>query len=121
MTHHLGYNRELINQNSTELFLPDKTRLCSQWLIEKDNRFWQAEYYPAAMTLAAVANSPSELKARERVMASYPNNLRGKMLGLRHFSEKYINAIRSGVAMSSIECHENSIAAASRKMVNLHK
>ncbi len=90
LTHHLGYNPSLINLNATELFLPDKTRLCSSWLIEKNNRFWQGEYYPPAMTLAAVVNSPAELQARERVMASYPRNLRGRMLGLRDFSEQYV-------------------------------
>ena len=44
LTNHLGYNSSLINRNSTELFLPNKTRLCSKWLVEKNNRFWQAEY-----------------------------------------------------------------------------
>ncbi len=119
LAHHLNYNPELINRNSTELFLPDKTRLCSKWLIEKDNRFWQAEYYPAAMTLAAVANSPSELKARERVMAGYPHNMRGRMLGLRDFSHQYVNAIRSGSGMSSIGCAENSLVDAPRKIAHL--
>ena len=121
LIHHLGYNPELINRNATELFLPDKTRLCSQWLIEKNNRFWQAEYYPSAMTLAAVANSPAELQARERVMASYPQNLRGRMLGLRDFSEQYVSAIRAGVGMSGIGRAENSIASVSRKTASLHR
>lgn len=121
LTHHLGYNPELINQNSTELFLPDKTRLCSKWLIEKDSRFWQAEYYPSAMTLAAVANSPSELEARDRVMKSYPDNMRGQMLGLRDFSARYVNAIRSGSGMSSIGQAENSIVASPKKPASLHR
>ncbi len=121
LTHHLGYNPSLINQNSTELFLPDKTRLCSKWLIEKDNRFWQAEYYPAAMTLAAVANSPSELEARDRVMANYPDNLRGQMLGLRDFSEQYVSAIRSGSEISNIGAAENSIVSAPKKPASLHR
>ncbi len=122
LIHHLGYNPRLINRNSTELFFPDKTRLCSKWLIEKDNRFWQAEYYPAAMTLAAVANSPAELKARAEVMANYPDNMRGRMLGLRDFSEQYINAIRSGLGMSKIiKDNENSSLETNEKIVQLQK
>ena len=72
------------------------------------------------MTLAAVANSPSELEARDRVMRSYPDNMRGQMLGLRDFSERYINAIRSGSGMSGIGHAENSIVASPKKPASLH-
>ena len=121
LTPHLGYNRELINRNSTELFLPDRTRLCSKWLVEKNNRFWQAEYYPAAMTLAAVANNPAELEARNRVMATYPNNLRGRISGLRDFSEQYISVLRAGDRVSEIGGSEKSLVPTPRKIANLHK
>ena len=72
------------------------------------------------MTIAAVANSPAELKARERVMANYPHNMRGKMLGLRDFSEQYVRAIRSGLGMSKIiQGTENSSVETNEKIAHL--
>jgi hypothetical protein len=71
------------------------------------------------MTLAAVANSPDELEARDRVMANYPHNLRGQMLGLRDFSEQYVSAIRGGVGISGIGRTENSLASVPQKTASL--
>ncbi len=54
-------------------------------------------------------------------MASYPNNMRGKMLGLRDFSERYVNAIRSGSEISRIGSAENSIVSTSKLPASLHR
>jgi hypothetical protein len=48
-------------------------------------------------------------------MANYPDNLRGQMLGLRDFSEQYVNAIRGGVGISGIGRTENSLVSVPQK------
>lgn len=99
---HFDYPPEIITQNAGESFRPRKTEIYSNWLIEKQRRFWQCRYYPAYMTLAAIANNPDEAAARARVMTQYPSTMRGKMLGLRDFADQYIQATRQGESLETI-------------------
>uniref|UniRef100_UPI0039C6432F hypothetical protein n=1 Tax=Anabaena sp. CCY 0017 TaxID=3103866 RepID=UPI0039C6432F len=43
---------------------------------------------------ATVANNQDEREARERVMAQYPDTPKGKLLGLRTFTDAYIPALK---------------------------
>ncbi|MGK7875422.1 MAG: hypothetical protein AB4426_19615 [Xenococcaceae cyanobacterium] len=98
----LGYLPEIISQNSTEHFLPRSSELYSNWLIERSGRFWQCRYYPGEMVLATVANNQAEQKARERIMAQYPDTLRGQLLALKQFTEEYVKAIKDGQSLEKI-------------------
>ena len=103
-----GYPKEIINQNATERFLPRRSSLSSSWLVETNGKFWQCQFYPGEMTLAAVANNQDELMARERIMSQYPTTITGQMLGLRHFADEYATAIRSGQSLAEIGTNNNS-------------
>ncbi|MGA9378529.1 MAG: hypothetical protein WBV73_07135 [Phormidium sp.] len=98
----LGYPPEIIGQNATEAFFPRTVDLCSHWLIEKGGRFWQTQFYPGEMVLASVANNQTELMARARVMAQYPDSLKGRLLGLKHFTTEYVQAIKEGRSLANI-------------------
>ncbi|HEY9853876.1 MAG TPA: hypothetical protein V6D28_30685 [Leptolyngbyaceae cyanobacterium] len=104
----LGYPSEIIGQNATEAFLPKATELCSNWLIEKGGRFWQTQFYPGEMVLASVANNQTELMARARVMAQYPDTLKGRLLALKQFTSEYVQAIKEGRSLTNIG--KNSIS-----------
>lgn len=105
---HFNYPPEIITQNAGESFKPKKAEIYSNWLVEKQGRFWQCRYYPAYMALAAIANNPDETAARARVMAQYDNRMRGKMLGLRDFADQYIQAIKQGESLKHIGVNSNS-------------
>lgn len=98
----LGYTPEIIQQNATESFLPRRSELYSNWLIESRGRYWQCRFYPGEMTLATVANNQAELNARDRVMSAYPDTMRGRMLGLKQFSAEYVEAIKQGLDLERI-------------------
>ncbi|MEG4172917.1 hypothetical protein QUA11_35985, partial [Microcoleus sp. S13_D1] len=98
----LGYPAEIISQNATEAFLPRAADLYSNWLIEKGGRFWQSRYYPGEMILASVANNQAELMARARVMAQYPNTLKGQLLALKQFASEYVQAVKEGRSLTNI-------------------
>ncbi len=98
----IGYPPEIISQNATEAFLPRAADLCSNWLIEKGGRFWQTQYYPGEMILASVANNPAEQAARDRIMAQYPNTMRGQLLALKQFTSEYVAAIKEGRFLATI-------------------
>jgi hypothetical protein len=98
----IAYDPDIINQNASELFLPDRSQICSKWLIEKNGRYWQVDYYPGEMILAAVANNQSELSARDRIMSQYAKTTRGQMMGLKHFTDEYILALKQGSSIEEI-------------------
>ena len=99
---HLNYDPNIISKNATEAFLPRKSDLYSCWLIEKGGRFWQARFYPGEMILASVANNQSEKEARARIMSQYPKTMKGQLMGLRHFSQEYVRAIKEGKSLNLI-------------------
>jgi hypothetical protein len=113
----MAYNPDIIDRNASEFFLPERSKLASKWLIEKNGRFWQADFYPGEMILAAVANNQSELNARARVMSGYPKTLRGQMMGLKHFADEYILALKQGTNLDEIglvescreECEDSTL------------
>lgn len=98
----LGYLPEIINQNATETFLPSQSELYSKWLIEKGGRYWQTRFYPGEMILASVANSQTEQAARSQIARQYPNTMKGQLLALKHFTDKYIVALKEKLPMSTI-------------------
>lgn len=98
-----NYPPSIINKNATETFKPDKTTLCSKWLIESSGRFWQARYYPAEMILAAVANNPLEQEARQRVMTQYPNTFKGRLMAIKDFAIQYANCISQSIPIETIK------------------
>lgn len=98
----MNYDPDIIAQNASEHFLPSQSELYSNWLIERNGRYWQCRFYPGEMILASVANNQAELNARDRVMAQYPNTLRGQMLGLKQFTDEYVSAIKQGVNLTTI-------------------
>lgn len=95
----LGYSPSIINQNTTDKFLPRASQLYSNWLIERSGKFWQCRYYPGEMVLATVANNQSEQKARERIMAQYSSDLKGQLLALKEFTGYYVKAIKEGLSL----------------------
>lgn len=90
----LGYPPQIVSKNASESFYPRRSELYSCWLVEKGGRFWSCRYYPSEMTLAAVANSQEERRARRQIMALYPNTVKGQLQGLRHFTQLYIPALK---------------------------
>ncbi|MBD1847444.1 hypothetical protein H6F89_29400 [Cyanobacteria bacterium FACHB-63] len=93
-----GYDRSMLLPNTDESFLPDRSRLCSHWLLDIDGRLQQCDYYPSPEVLAAVANNPIEQQARSRVMAQYSN----KFEGWAAFAQQYSHAVRSGISLKTI-------------------
>ena len=94
LVENLNYDPRIINQNFGDSYLPDRTTLSSRWLVETNHKYWQTSYYPSDMTLASVANGTTESKAREIVMSNYDSDTRGKVQGLKAFSEVYVRSIR---------------------------
>lgn len=93
-----GYDRSVLLPNTDESFLPDRSRLCSHWLVDVDGRLQHGDYYPSPELLAAVANNIPEQQARSRVMAQYSN----KFEGWAAFAEQYSAAIRFGQSLQQL-------------------
>jgi hypothetical protein len=93
-----GYDRSVLLPNTDESFLPDRSRLCSHWLVDVDGRLQYGDYYPSPELLAAVANNIPEQQARSRVMAQYSN----KFEGWAAFAEQYSATIRSGQPLQQL-------------------
>jgi len=94
LINYLNYDPRIINQNFSELYIPNKTTLASKWLIETNSRYWQASYFPSHMTLASVANGTKETKARTIIMKRHENSTRGKMKALKEFTSLYVQSIQ---------------------------
>ena len=60
------------------------------------------------MMLASIANNQNEREARDRIMAKYPPTLKGKLQGLKHFTQEYIPAVKEGKGFSHIGRVSNS-------------
>jgi hypothetical protein len=110
-----AYDPALINQNASEFFLPDRSELCSKWLIEKNGRYWQTRFYPGEMILATVANNQSELLAKRRILDRYPNTLKGQLMGLKQFTDEYVRALKQGSSLDSIGVEVSSDSHAKSK------
>lgn len=78
-----------LRNNAGDTFGIDHNLGCSYWLIKYLNRCWLTAYYPSKYELAGLANSPDEKRARQKIMAKYPNNIKGKCLGLSEYASTY--------------------------------
>lgn len=87
---YLKYPREIISVNASEAFNPKAYDLYSCWLIEKAGRFWRTRFYPGKMTLASIANNQEERKTRAKILALYPDTVKGKIYGLKKFTDEYV-------------------------------
>ncbi|MGF1496274.1 MAG: hypothetical protein ACFB8W_05550 [Elainellaceae cyanobacterium] len=93
-----GYDPTVLLPNTDESFRTDPSRLCSHWLVDVDSRLTGCSHYPSPELLAAVANNQKEQRARQRVLAKYPN----KFEGYAAFAKEYVNAIRAGRSLDEI-------------------
>lgn len=59
---------DLIYENSTKAFVADREKVCSHWLLEMQNQFWQTQFYPSLLNLAIVANGSNEIAIRDQIM-----------------------------------------------------
>ena len=78
-----------LRQNAGDTFGIDKNMGCSYWLIKYLDKHWITAFYPSIYELAGLANSPDEKRQRQAIMNKYPNNPRGKCLGLAEYASKY--------------------------------
>lgn len=101
-TRYLGYPLETIGQNASDTYKPSAAELYSCWLVEKYGRFWPTRFYPGEMVLASLANNQEERRARQRVLAQYPNDVKGQLMGLAHFTREYIPALKDGRGFEEI-------------------
>ncbi|MCU0552532.1 MAG: type IV secretory system conjugative DNA transfer family protein, partial [Leptolyngbya sp. Prado105] len=93
-----GYDRSVLLPNTDESFLPDRSRLCSHWLLDVDGRLQQCDYYPSPELLAIVANNIPEQQARSRVMAQYTNKFEGWSV----FAQQYTTALKAGQSLDTL-------------------
>lgn len=99
---YFGYDPRIIAKNASDTYLPRHNELCSCWTIETLGRFWDVKFYPGDMVLASVANNHDEVAARNRILAYYPNTMKGQLMGMSHFSREYCNARREGNDLTTI-------------------
>jgi len=118
-----SYVRELkipahiIYKNASESFQANKQYMYSNWLLCRDNRYWSCMYFPGLIDLAALANSPDEKAARQRILSKHPNTELGILEGLAEFSYELSKSFSSGSQLSLIGAnkeknHERSYDAA---------
>ena len=99
---YLSYPSEIIAPNASESFFPRRSDLYSCWLIEKGGRFWSCRFYPGEMTLAAVATNQEERRARRKILARYPNTLKGQLQGLQAFTKVFVTALKENKQLVDI-------------------
>ncbi len=83
---------DLIFANTTKSYATDKELGCSYWLLEKQNQFWQTQFFPSKLNLAIVANGTDEVAIRDQVMKKAIENQISRWEAL----EEYAVAITQG-------------------------
>jgi hypothetical protein len=78
-----------LRRNAGDTFGVDRNLGCSYWLIKYLDKHWITAYYPSRFELAGLANSPDEKRERQKIMSQYPNNQKGKCLGLAEYARNY--------------------------------
>jgi hypothetical protein len=78
-----------LRRNAGDTFGVDRNLGCSYWLIKYLDKHWITAYYPSKYELAGLANSPDEKRERQKIMSQYPNNQKGKCLGLAEYACNY--------------------------------
>ncbi len=71
--HHFKYPLPIIAVNGTEKYFPNKDGMYSLWLLDDGGVLTPTRYYPPLELLAAVANNPDEVIARQKALARYGN------------------------------------------------
>ena len=99
----------LISRNAAETFQANRQYQYSHWLLCRDNRFWHCLYFPPIFELAALANSPEEKAARNRILKNFPHNLSGLLHGTGEFAYQLNKAFASGTPLSLIGRQENEL------------
>ena len=79
------YDREIISQNASKSFEIQPKKLATSWSIDANGRINLVEYRCDPVLMAAVANNPSEVKARNRNLASVQGD---KFLGLKAYADE---------------------------------
>ncbi|MGK7878127.1 MAG: DUF87 domain-containing protein [Xenococcaceae cyanobacterium] len=97
----LKYPREIIQQNSSESFFPNKQGIYSQWLLDDNGTCHQCRFYPSYQLLAAVANNPEEQTARNLVLQHTPDQI----TGIATFAKLLVASIKSGVSLLEVTKH----------------
>ena len=93
-----GYDPKLLLPNTDESFRIDSSRVCSHWMVDADARLTGCSHHPSPELLGAVANNQKEQRARQRVLAQYPN----KFSGYSAFAKAYVKTVRAGRSMDTI-------------------
>lgn len=99
---YFNYDPRIIAKNASDAYLPKREEICSCWTIETLGRFWDVKFYPGEMVLASVANNHDEVAARNRIMAYYPNTMKGKLLAMNQFSQELCTAFKEGASLKTI-------------------
>ena len=71
--HHFKYPLPIIAVNGTEKYFPNKDGMYSLWLLDDGGVLTPTRYYSPLELLAAVANNPDEVIARQKAFAQYGN------------------------------------------------
>jgi hypothetical protein len=97
-----GYDPAVLLPNTDESFRTNRSRLCSNWLLDADGRLTDCSHYPSSELLAGVANNPKEQRARQRVLAQHKNKFEGYVA----FAKAYSEAVRAGRSLDTITPEE---------------
>ncbi|XHX79266.1 MAG: hypothetical protein RBJ76_04855 [Stenomitos frigidus ULC029] len=92
---HLSYVEEIIAENATPKFFPQRESLYSRWLLDNNSTFTQCRFYSPYFQLGIVANNPHEQLARDAFMAAYPD----PYTAIAKFSTELASALRDGRKM----------------------
>lgn len=83
-------DRELIEQNATKAYKPDRMRLSTKWLINNDGVTSLVDFCADEIQLGAVANNMNEVLLRQEILEKHDN----KFLALAEFSTLNANKIK---------------------------
>jgi hypothetical protein len=98
----LSFPAEVILPTATEKYKGNRPEMFTRWLISRQGRFWDTRFYAPPMMLAALANGEDEKLARQRILSQYPQTQRGYLLGLSHFTQEYVMAMRGSKRLREI-------------------
>lgn len=97
---YLRYSEQIISQNASKSFFPQRAGLYSNWLVDAGGLLTHCRFYPSELQLAIVANNMEEQAARNRVLSRFQGR---KIEGYIEFSRLYADAIRNSRDMESIK------------------
>lgn len=98
----LNFPPKIIYRNSSEAYEANKQYSYTHWLLSRNGRHWDCLYFPPVFTLAALANSPEEKAARDRILAGYSGDWIGLINGVSKFGYLLNKANTSNTSLSLI-------------------